>query len=444
MVTTPLAKSDVDSPSARARPSGHYGGGRGHRRYRTQKRNAQKKRQQYSLGDGDPVAQFDVADFLQSYDNAVDGNARYADAAKNDFRRRKSKGYNNFDNFGNPFSVNANDKRGEGWADSAEEDQNNLAEITHTLKSSTESLDDKNFDYRFAAVDETTKENIDRNRNYLPKSIYDGDMIERSQSIHHQQKKGVLKNIRFPFFSRSKPSTFIPTKDRKRKTSKSSKVERTKSMINVNGQVLNDDKENLYASHLASDFFNKIKRSYIEIMCPECKKKYVANPKAVPQSRDVYDKVIHNSRQFFQNQVVGRSNGKDKKDTVSWPDVGRKRRQYYDGGRENKERQLQELEEVARKIESVNCIKGRLLRCADFLRYTFPLRSYQRGNVTQVSNGPRPRYPKAWEGADEEWAIFAGDASRANAVRDTLSIFKCAIKRSRSRRASSDRRQACR
>lgn len=119
-----------------------------------------------------------------------------------------------------------------------------------------------------------------------------------------------------------------------------------KSVTDANSQDINDDKDYLYNPHTLSDSINKNKRSYLEKLCPECKKKYVSNTKAVLRNGEAAYKMVHNSRQFL-NQIGG---SKDIKDTVSLPDGGRKRRQYM----EEKERQLKELEEVARKVESVD------------------------------------------------------------------------------------------
>lgn len=119
-----------------------------------------------------------------------------------------------------------------------------------------------------------------------------------------------------------------------------------KSVTDANSQDINDDKDDLYIPHTPSDFLNKNKRSYLEKLCPECKKKYVSNTKAVLGNAEAAYKMVHNSRQFL-NQIGG---SKGKKDTVSLPVGGRERRQYLD----EKERQLKELEEVARKVESVH------------------------------------------------------------------------------------------
>lgn len=135
-----------------------------------------------------------------------------------------------------------------------------------------------------------------------------------------------------------------PKKDGKKKTVKRSKVSNRES-VTVDGQNLG--LESLYGIELKNGY-NKNKRSYNAIlMCPACRKKYEDSLKAFPKTRQLSEPIVHNCRQYFQN-AAAEEKKKITKIVYTQPEDRFRRQQP-----EDKERQMKEIEEVARKIESV-------------------------------------------------------------------------------------------
>ncbi|CAG4933325.1 unnamed protein product [Parnassius apollo] len=304
------------------------------------KKKMHKKRQEYKLSETEPIAQFDLASFIQSPDNIVERTGLYVDSARK--RRLPSRDYSEYESI---MNSNADDKLHDNWDEYIGKAQDNSADANEKDIPFKESN-------KYKDADKIKKVNSQHDQEYIYKNTYQDDTFERS--LHHPQKKGTL-NLRFPFFSRKKPDSLKSTKNKKRKTAapKNSKIEKPKELITVNGQILNIDKEML--NNIDGPNNLKInKRSYSVKLCPRCKRKYIESLKSFPRIRRVSNNIIHNSRQFYQKakEVEGFSNkyssGSKKNLTVS-PNIRHKRQQ----SNEDKERQMKELEEVERKIDSV-------------------------------------------------------------------------------------------
>ncbi|CAK1583109.1 unnamed protein product [Parnassius mnemosyne] len=304
------------------------------------KKKMHRKRQEYKFLDTEPIAQFDLASFIQGPDNIAERNGLYGDSARK--RRLPSKDYSEYESIKN---LNTDDKLHDKWDEYMDSAQENSAEANEKYMPLKELQNHKD-------ADEIGKVNSQHNQENIYKNMYQ----DEKSLIHYQQKKGALQNFRFPFFSHKKPDTLKSTKNKKRKTalSNSSKIEKPKELITVNGQILNVDREMLVNADSPYNF--KInKRSYIERLCPKCKRKYIDSLKSLPRIRRVSSNIIHNSRQFYQNtkEAGGISNNKNssgnKENLTISPEVRYKRQQ----SNEDKERQMKELEEVERKIDSV-------------------------------------------------------------------------------------------
>lgn len=99
----------------------------------------------------------------------------------------------------------------------------------------------------------------------------------------------------------------------------------------------------------------KMKRSYEERLCPACKKKFIAILTPNDRRKKTPKKIIHNSRQF-QNTLQEKTKDNLKKirkfssdDLDELADGIRYKRQSDP----NTERQMKELNEVQKKVDSV-------------------------------------------------------------------------------------------
>ncbi|XP_013136219.1 PREDICTED: uncharacterized protein LOC106101515 [Papilio polytes] len=314
-----------------------------YKKLKTQKRNLYKKRYEVPLDNNEPVAQFDVASFIQNSANKKLHKLQYGDVKRKDYRKFSSNDYMDYENLKNLMDQNSGDDRRDSWTDYLNIEDSDVAKATEPVKASDESANQKEFDYDFVSLAESKKDNSASNQDYPPKN-YHNNLIDYT-AIHHPEKKGVLKNFKFPFFFRNKTTTSMtPKKDGKKKTVKRSKVSNRES-VTVDGQNLG--LESLYGIELKNGY-NKNKRSYNAIlMCPACRKKYEDSLKAFPKTRQLSEPIVHNCRQYFQN-AAAEEKKKITKIVYTQPEDRFRRQQP-----EDKERQMKEIEEVARKIESV-------------------------------------------------------------------------------------------
>ncbi|KPI91001.1 hypothetical protein RR46_14505 [Papilio xuthus] len=344
-----------------------------YKKLKTQKRNLYKKRYELPLDNNEPVAQFDVASFIQNsankklhklqygdgkrkeygkitviimtLDHKVDnGCAKYSELGSG-YRKFSSNDYMDYENLKNLMDQNSGDDRRDSWTDYLNIEDSDVAKVTEAVKASDELANQKEFDYDFASLAECKKDNSASNQDYQHKNNYHNNVIDYT-AIHHPEKKGVLKNFKFPFFFRNKTTTSMtPKKDGKKKTVKRSKVSNFRESVTVDGQNLG--LESLYGIEL-KNVFNKNKRSYNAlVMCPACRKKYEDSLKTFPKTRQLSEPILHNCRQYFQN-AAAEEKKKVPKIVYSQPEDRFRRQQP-----EDKERQMKEIEEVARKIESV-------------------------------------------------------------------------------------------
>lgn len=154
--------------------------------------------------------------------------------------------------------------------------------------------------------------------------------------------------MKFPFFSRKKTVTPKSKKTKKKKTS-----------FTTTNPVLQTSSAKPTGIQYFGNNDNIMKRSYEETYCPLCKRKLAVkrgNSRAKKKN-----KMIHNSRQFYQNAEEGAKAVPDEgiqnevtvRKTSDAERQGSKRRKRNEK-HEDKDRQLKELEEIQRKVDSMD------------------------------------------------------------------------------------------
>lgn len=161
--------------------------------------------------------------------------------------------------------------------------------------------------------------------------------------------------MKIPFFSRKKNGSTKGKKVKKRKYFFFNSSNKTKGADTTLPPAI-DPNLNVNKNSLKID-----KRSYNERICPVCRRKFpIETENSIDRKRRTSrsNRIVHNSRQFYQplNPLV---KNKPKKDTrledVNHPvdeDNNSEERRKRDIEIE-RERQIKELEEVQRKIDSV-------------------------------------------------------------------------------------------
>ncbi|KAJ8719965.1 hypothetical protein PYW07_012008 [Mythimna separata] len=172
------------------------------------------------------------------------------------------------------------------------------------------------------------------------RNIYKDDLLLNQNMVHNQEKKCSLKAIKFPFFSHNKSEVLKPKKTKKRKLFFFNNSK--KEVVKVpDFNKMSDDTMIPY----------KIKRSYEQRLCPACKKIFVATMDHERPKKRNPSKIIHNSRQYYQNALPDATLKEEIKDfrtsKISNAD------DRYRMKRHDRERQLKELEEVQKKVDAV-------------------------------------------------------------------------------------------
>ncbi|KAJ8719332.1 hypothetical protein PYW08_011507 [Mythimna loreyi] len=176
------------------------------------------------------------------------------------------------------------------------------------------------------------------------RNIYKDDLLLNQNTIHNQEKKCSLKAIKFPFFSHNKSEVLKPKKNKKRKLFFFNNSKKEMAKI-PDFNKMNDDTMITY----------KIKRSYEQRLCPACKKIFVATMDHDRPKKRNPSKIIHNSRQYYQNALPDATLKEEIKDYRTNKISSNKKRsnEKYRTKRYERERQLKELEEVQKKIDAV-------------------------------------------------------------------------------------------
>lgn len=158
--------------------------------------------------------------------------------------------------------------------------------------------------------------------------------------------------MKFPFFSHKKTVTPKSKKTKKKKTcltTTSCPVLQTHTSLSKQSGV-----------QFFSDNDNIMKRSYEETFCPLCKRKL--GPKRGNSELRKKNKMIHNSRQFYQNseEAAKAVPNKDIQNEVTErkdADIpGSNRWRRFDR-RDDKDKNLKELEEIQNKVDSMDLNK---------------------------------------------------------------------------------------
>ncbi|CAB3227914.1 unnamed protein product [Arctia plantaginis] len=290
-------------------------------------------RQEYAY-DKNPV-EFDVASFVQPDEDTITDEE--TTRRRNQRRRRISK--NN--DYNSVFGLNMD----EGNSGDVNQDYLSLGDPPAKLNPTLldlgptvlkDSLNIKKF--KMNAMDES-------NAKYTRDNIKNQIVMPEPNPAHNPQKKCVFKSIKFPFFSHNKTESLKPKKNKKRRLFGFNSVKKSESEVLSGKDKMEINPINQF----------KIKRSYQVIVCPACKKKYISNLRY----KKTPDKIIHNSRQFYQKQS----------DEQVTEDINRNTKYYYDDSEKviktdrskrqdldkyDKDRQLKLLDEIQRKVDSVN------------------------------------------------------------------------------------------
>lgn len=161
-----------------------------------------------------------------------------------------------------------------------------------------------------------------------------------------------MKQMKFPFFSHKKTVTPKSKKSKKKKT----------YVTTTNYPVLQSSLAKSASIPSFSDNDKIIKRSYAEIFCPLCKRKL--GPKRGKSELKKKTKVIHNSRQFYQNaeegvKAISNKNIQNEvtgKNTVDSVSHGGNRWKRFDSGDE-REKHLKEIEDIQNKVDNMDVNK---------------------------------------------------------------------------------------
>ncbi|PZC72658.1 uncharacterized protein LOC110381340 isoform X1 [Helicoverpa armigera] len=298
------------------------------RRVRKPKERKSVVRQEYDY-DRSPV-EFDVASFIQPDEESIEDDEammRYKNK-----KRRKAKNYD----YGTIIGMNLDEsnRKREKSADYL-----NMGDAPSDLNINPplfkDSVNSKHLNYN--SLDDLHGEKYGHEKF---RNIYKDDLLMDQNVVHSHEKKCTLKTIKFPFFSHNKSEPMKPKKNKKRKLFFFNGNRREK----VDDIKMGDDPIIHY----------KMKRSFEERLCPACKKKYLTNPESGDDLKKIPKRLIHNSRQYFQNNVDSRL--KEDVKTIR-NNMEAFTDEHFDERtrekRDDRERQLKELEEVQRKIDNV-------------------------------------------------------------------------------------------
>ncbi|XP_072948785.1 uncharacterized protein [Epargyreus clarus] len=316
-------------------------------RYR--KRNVEqgrvRKRHDYDMGDmaydKDPVAQIDVANFIKSAEDESFGeNDPY------EFQHSNIKHLNNYNDYGNLDGINSDEKayNNEDYSDVNAESPHENPPNLNLDATSTENKGGK----AIPGFDSTLKKKLD-------------DESFSKSNVHYQQKKCALKNIKLPFFSHNKSATTKGKKNKKRKLYGFTKLRK--------GKTPKENSEKLPSKSIVPDphnpykYYKINKRSYIERLCPACKRKFIMNQKFnVKDKRKNLLKNTYNTRELNNDESYSENVNKntntykfdmdDNNKEVDFKESWRDRRRKREDDNRNIERQ-KELDDLERRVESV-------------------------------------------------------------------------------------------
>ncbi|XP_045500108.1 uncharacterized protein LOC123697609 [Colias croceus] len=231
------------------------------------------------------VAEIDIANFIQSPD---------------------------YDRLGNNYQFEEQFKR---------ENPSNKNSFESLVDASLEEYDDKGLEYNNIDNDalEESSYNTKSNEHKQANNPHKLNKLLNNKEIHkfyndnrHLEKKCAFKNMKIPFFSHDQARTSLdvslatPKKNKKRKifsfSSKKHKTEMHQTSTTGLSKTTIKTEENT--------FMKLNKRSYIEKICPLCKRKFIKR-RSKPQEKQT-NNIIHNSRQYYQNKQNSDENYNDK------------------------------------------------------------------------------------------------------------------------------------
>ncbi|OWR53381.1 hypothetical protein KGM_204715 [Danaus plexippus plexippus] len=293
------------------------------------------KRQDYEMEDeSDSGAQIDVAGFIQSPDNSFEEDQFYQ--LEND--RKQS-------DYGGSVMHDDEENSSEIIQDYQNLNINNIPEVN--IYSKTTHIVPQNIDLNAISV----SDHSDLMDTYKLNGITNNEKSSLNAG-HRSEKKCALKNMKIPFFSRNKEAEGKERAQNKRWLfvfGKSKKQSATKNDLNKEFSEV-------------PRFSNKvIKRSYKKL-CPACREKNIENELTNALRSPASNDIIHNSRRYYQ-----RRNNKEESEQLkpSLSKISNNLKQKFDlhsikNGRLKRKIQLSpeekqkiELEELAKKIDSV-------------------------------------------------------------------------------------------